>query len=300
VGKTAVAVGLAARLPMEAISADSRQVYRGMDIGTGKPTPGERAALRHHLIDVVEPTGRYHAARFRREALAAMAEIRGRGRLPVVVGGTGLYVRVLLRGLSPAPPAAPALRAGLEEEAARLGPEQLHRRLAERRPDLAARIHPRDRVRLVRALEVETLAPGTARAGTAAWAETPPPFHLLLVGLRQARAALNRRLAERCRQMMARGLLEETRRLLAAGVPATAPGMAGIGYRECVARLAGRLDADEALRRMIRDTQRYAKRQVTWFARDPGLRWIDVDEAGGVEGTVAALAKLVDEEGLVA
>jgi tRNA dimethylallyltransferase len=299
VGKTAAAVRLAARVPLEAVSADSRQVYRGLDIGTGKPTPAEQATLPHHLIDVADPTERYHAARFRRDALAAIAAVRARGRLPIVVGGTGLYVRVLLRGLAPAPPAAPALRAELEAEAARKGPEALHRRLAHARPDLAARIHPRDRIRLVRALEIETLAPGGARAGTAGWAATAAPFRLLVAGLTRERALLNRRLAERCDDMLARGLLDEVRALRAAGVPDAAPGMTGIGYRECVAQLAGRLDAPEARRRMVRDTQRYAKRQMTWFARDAEIRWIDVDRAGGLDAAAEIVGKLVEEEGLI-
>ena len=174
VGKTDVAVRLAARLRLEAVNADSRQVYRGMDIGTGKPTAGERAALPHHVIDVVDPAERYHAARFRRDALEAIAGIRARGRLPVVVGGTGLYVRALLKGLHPAPPADPAVRGELEAFAAAQGSEALHQRLAERDPAAAARLHPRDRVRLVRALEVLTL--GGLGSEPADWGSAVPPF----------------------------------------------------------------------------------------------------------------------------
>jgi tRNA dimethylallyltransferase len=296
VGKTDVAVRLAARLPLEAVNADSRQVYRGMDIGTGKPTATERAALPHHLLDVVDPPERYHAARFRREALEAIAAIRGRGQLPLVVGGTGLYVRALLKGLHPAPPADPALRRELEASLATLGPEALHRRLAARDPGVAARLHPRDRVRIVRALEVDVLGgPGAAKAD---WRAAVPPFQLLMVGLRQSREALAHRIADRVRAMVARGMMAEVRRLSAAGYDDTLPAMGGIGYRQFGAVLRGEMPEAEATRLMIRDTIRYAKRQMTWFARDPEIRWLDVDAVGGPAGAAAAIESWVHEEGL--
>jgi tRNA dimethylallyltransferase len=296
VGKTDVAVRLSARISMEVVNADSRQVYRGMDIGTGKPTAAERAALPHHLLDVVDPTERYHAARFRRDALEAIAGIRARGRLPVVVGGTGLYVRAFLKGLHAAPPADPTVRGGLEAALAALGPEALHRRLAARDPAAAARLHPRDRVRIVRALEVDLL--GGAGAPSADWRDAVPPFRLLMVGLRQSREALARRIAERVRGMVAHGMMDEVTRLSAAGYDASLPAMGGIGYRELAAVREGRLPEAEAIRRMIRDTQRYAKRQMTWFARDPEIRWLDVDEAGGPAGAAAVIERWAREEGL--
>jgi tRNA dimethylallyltransferase len=296
VGKTDVAVRLAARLPLEAVNADSRQVYRGMDIGTGKPTAAERAALPHHLLDVVDPPERYHAARFRREALEAIAAIRARGRLPLVVGGTGLYVRALLKGLHPAPPADPTLRRELEASLAALGPEAMHRRLAARDPAAAARLHPRDRVRIVRALEVDVL--GGAGPATADWRGAVPPFRLLMVGLRRSREALARRLADRVRDMVARGMMDEVRRLSAAGYDDTLPAMGGIGYRQFGAVLRGETTEAEAVRLMTRDTVRYAKRQMTWFARDPEIRWLDVDLVGGPAGAAAAIEGWVHEEGL--
>jgi tRNA dimethylallyltransferase len=296
VGKTDVAVRLAAGLPLEAVNADSRQVYRGMDIGTGKPTAAERAALPHHLLDVVDPSERYHAARFRREALEAIAAIRRRGRLPLVVGGTGLYVRALLKGLHLAPPADPALRRELEASLSALGPEALHRRLAARDPVAAARLHPRDRARIVRALEVDVLG-GPCRA-TADWRGAVPPFRLLMVGLRQSREALAQRIADRVRDMVARGMMGEVRRLAAAGYDETLPAMGGIGYRQFAAVLRGEMAEAEAVRLMIRDTVRYAKRQMTWFARDPEIRWLDVDAVGGPGGATAAIEGWVHEEGL--
>ncbi len=301
VGKTAVALRLAAQIPVEAVSADSRQVYRGMDIGTGKPTPQERAALRHHLIDVAAPGERYHAARFSLEAQSAIAGIRAKGRLPLVVGGTGLYIRALLKGLTPAPPAQPVLRADLEALATAHGSPALHARLRAVAPEVARRLHPNDRVRIVRALEVHTLGGGAARGegATGDWRAETRDWRLLMIGLGRARQILNRGIAERARGMVARGMMEEVRRLLEAGYDESAPGMAGIGYRQFCAVLRGRLSPEDGLRLMIRDTTRYAKRQMTWFARDPEIRWIDVDRAGGVEGTAETVLKQITQEGLI-
>jgi tRNA dimethylallyltransferase len=298
VGKTATAVRLAARIPMEAVNADSRQVYRGMDIGTGKPTAEECRALRHHLLDVVRPDEPYHAQRFRTEALAAIADIRARGRLPVVVGGTGLYVRALLKGLHAAPPADPALREALEALAAAAGTPALHARLRDADAAAAARLHPNDRVRLIRALEIAQQREPSEQARSTDWATAAPPFKLLMVGLRQARAALDGRLADRVRAMVAGGMMDEVRRLREAGYGTTLPAMGGIGYRQLAAVLEGALAEAEAIRLMIRDTRRYAKRQMTWFARDAEIRWLDVDATGGPEGTADAIWKLITEEGL--
>ena len=301
VGKTAVAVGLAATLPLEAVNADSRQIYRGMDIGTGKPTPEEQAALRHHLIDVVDPDERYHVARFRADALRALADIRERGRLPVVVGGTGLYIRALLKGLRPAPPADPELRAELEREAREHGLTVLHERLKALDPEAASRLHPNDRVRIIRAIEVgmDRDARTPEAAAAAEWRRGVSGWRLLMVGLRQSREALNRRLALRAHQMFARGMMEEVRRLLDAGYDVGLPSMGGIGYRQFAAVLQGRLEEEEAIRLMIRDTTRYAKRQMTWFARDAEVRWIDMKEAGGVDEATESILKHITGEGLI-
>jgi tRNA dimethylallyltransferase len=300
VGKTAVAVRLAERVDIEVIGADSRQVYRGMDIGTGKPTAAERAAVPHHLVDVVDPPERYHAARFRADALAAIASVHGRGRLPVVVGGTGLYVRALLRGLAPAPPADPALRATLERFAAEHGTPALHARLAALAPESARRLHPNDRVRIVRALEVQAGSGGVpGDTGTGDWAAAPGRWRLALIGLGRERARLNAAVAERARAMLARGMMEEVRGLLEAGHEEDRPPMDGIGYRQLTLALRGQVTVDEALRLMIRDTTRYAKRQMTWFQREPEIRWLDVDAAGGIEGAAEAVHKHIAREGLI-
>lgn len=303
VGKTAVAVRLADALSIEAVSADSRQVYRGMDIGTGKPTRQEQAALRHRLIDVVDPDERYHAARFRADALAAIAEIGARGALPVVVGGTGLYVRALLKGLRPAPPADLALRRELDEYAAARGLPDLHARLAALDPAAARALHPNDQLRIVRALEIRLLAGGTegdpGPRAVADWSLDVTGWRLVMIGLRRERGALNRSLADRARAMADRGMMGEVNTLLAKGYDEALPAMGGIGYRQFAAAIMGRMSTDEALRLMVRDTCRYAKRQMTWFSREPEVRWIDVDQAGGIEGAAESILKVVMQEGLI-
>ena len=296
VGKTAVAVALAHEVPIEVISADSRQVYRGMDAATGKPTAEARRAVIHHLIDIVDPDDRYQAARFRHDAVAAIEAIRARGRLPVVVGGTGLYIRALLRGLDPAPPADPAFRRDLAALAAREGRPALHRRLTVEAPAVARRLHPNDQVRVVRALEVvragETLLPQSG------WRDVGP-YAVTYFGLTMDRKALARRLESRAAGFVATGLQAEVERLLERGFDPSLPSLQSIGYREFAQVARAALTPVEALRRMQRDTVRYAKRQWTWFAREPGIEWIDVERAGGASGTADAIASKLARGGVL-
>jgi tRNA dimethylallyltransferase len=296
VGKTAAVVALARRLPIEVISADSRQVYRGMDVATGKPTSEERRAVAHHLVDVVDPDDRYHAARFRREAEALITTVRARGRLPAVVGGTGLYIRALLRGLDPAPPADPAFRGRLAGVAAREGRAALHAELAAAEPALARRLHPNDEVRVIRALE-RLRAGSPVGEAQVRWRQAEVPWRVIYVGLTLERAALASRLRARAEAMVAGGLLQEVRRLLARGYTPALPAMQGIGYRQFVEVALGRLDASAALQQMARETVRYAKRQGTWFAREPDIEWIDVAAVGGAEGAAAAIEARLRTEG---
>jgi tRNA dimethylallyltransferase len=295
VGKTATAVALGRRYALEVVGADSRQVYRGMDTATGKPTAQERRAVPHHLLDVVEPDDRYHAARFRHDATVCVAAIRSRGRLAVVVGGTGLYVRALVRGLDPAPPADPDFRRELAAVAATSGSAALHARLVAVEPALAQRLHPNDMVRIVRALEL-------ARAGAAVgdsqerW-RADPEHHVRYFGLTLERDTLARRLRARAAAMVDAGLEDEVRRLLARGYAPTLPALQGIGYRQFVQVVAGTLSRNDALRLMQRDTVRYAKRQWTWFQREPGIEWIDVVAAGGPDGVAAAIAARLAQGG---
>ena len=288
VGKTAVAAALARRIEIEVVSADSRQVYRGMDVATGKPSAETRRQVAHHLVDVVDPDDRYQAARFRQDAAAAIEAIRARGRLPVVVGGTGLYIRALVRGLDPAPPADPDYRRELASIAATEGRASLHARLSLAAPAVARRLHPNDHVRVVRALEM-------ARAGAATlvqdrWRAPADSYDVTYFGLTMDRAALARRLAARAAAFVDSGLRAEVERLLARGYDPSLPSLQSIGYREFVRVVRGGLDPAEALRLMQRDTVRYAKRQWTWFAREPGIEWLDVDRVGGVEGAADVIA----------
>lgn len=289
VGKTATAVALASRLPIEVISADSRQVYRGLDAATGKPTASERAAVQHHLIDIVDPADRYHAARFRGDAMAALDAIRARGRMPVLVGGTGLYIRALLRGLDPAPPADPQFRAALAAVVEQCGRGALHDRLRREAPALAERLHPNDSVRIVRALELVRAGPVQRQA----WGRCTLDFPLVYIGLTMDRVRLVARLRARCAAMVSRGLAAEVEQLLERGYDETLPALQGIGYRDFVRVIRGRVSVEEALRTMLRDTVRYAKRQLTWFRREPDIEWIDVQGEGGPSGVAALVEERV-------
>jgi tRNA dimethylallyltransferase len=271
-GKTALAIDLARRLGGEIVNGDSQQVYRGLDVGTAKPTAAERAAVPHHLLDVVAPGQGMDAARFVSLADRAIADIAGRGRFPLLVGGTGLYLRALLHGVVAAPGRDPALRARLEEEAARHGRPALHARLAAVDPEAAARIRPMDLVRVVRALEI---AAGGRRASElhAAHGFREHRYAATLLAIDLPRAELHARIAARVGAMFAGGLLEETRALLAAGggeLPARVP----IGYAEAAACLRGEISREEAARRVEVAHRRYARRQVIWLRREPGVRWI--------------------------
>jgi tRNA dimethylallyltransferase len=295
-GKTAAAVALAARIPLEVVSADSRQVYRMLDAATGKPTAAERAAVTHHLVDVVDPDQRYQAARFRTDALAAIEKIRSAGHLPVVVGGTGLYIRALLRGLDPAPPCDPAFRQALEQVASRLGSAGLHAELAAVSPEAARKLHPHDRVRIIRALEV-LRGGGVPPSEQSGWRHAAPGVPAVYVGLTMPRDRLATRLCERARAMARAGLREEVESLLGRYGDANLPGLRGIGYRQFTEVVRGRMDAETAVALMQRDTIRYAKRQWTWFAREPEIRWIDVESAGGAAGVAQVLVQLLGANG---
>ncbi|HYD40622.1 MAG TPA: tRNA (adenosine(37)-N6)-dimethylallyltransferase MiaA [Anaeromyxobacter sp.] len=278
-GKTALALELARRLGGEIVNADSQQVYRGLDAGTAKPTAEELAAVPHHLVDVVEPGEGMDAARWVALADEAIAGIASRGRLPLVVGGTGLYVRALLHGVVVAPGRDPALRAALEDEAERLGRPALHARLAAVDPDMAARIRPNDLVRIVRALEI---AAGGTRPSElyAAHGFQQDRYRATLLALHVPRPELHARIDARVPAMFARGLLAETERLLAR-CGGRLPGRVPIGYAEAAAVLRGDLPEAEAVRRIQVSHRRYARRQVIWLRKEPGVRWIrppwDVD-----------------------
>ncbi|MFM7109009.1 MAG: tRNA (adenosine(37)-N6)-dimethylallyltransferase MiaA [Planctomycetaceae bacterium] len=271
-GKTARALDLARDLGAEIVSVDSMAVYRGLDVGTAKPTADERRAVPHHVIDVAGPSERYSVARWLDDAAAAVADCRARGRRILFVGGTPLYLRALRDGLAPLPPADPALRATLAEEARRYGSAALHARLATIDPASATRIHENDTKRIIRALEV---AETTGRPLSAAFAPVPHPvFETQFLVLDVPRDELHERIDRRVERMFSCGIVEETAAALAApgGIGPTARQAAG--YAEAIDLLAGTIDRPEAIRRTQVRTRQLAKRQLTWLRSFPGARWI--------------------------
>ncbi|MBI5189727.1 MAG: tRNA (adenosine(37)-N6)-dimethylallyltransferase MiaA [Nitrospirae bacterium] len=287
VGKTGLSLSLAEELGAEIISADSMQVYRGMDIGTAKPTAEERARVPHHLLDVADPRGEFSAGEFLRLAEAAIDDIRGRGRIPLVVGGTGLYIRALTDGLFEGPAADQRLRDELTEKERTGGAGTLYRLLAEADPDAAVRIHPADLRRIIRALEVFYNG-GTTISGMhaehRAAREDFPQRQVRIAGLTRDRAGLYSRIDARVDAMMESGFLDEVAGLREMGCTRGSASMLALGYKQLMSHLDGEVPLDEAVRLIKRDTRRFAKRQYTWFNADSRVRWVALD---GLEEDVA-------------
>jgi len=283
VGKSRVAVDLALRFAGEIISGDSIQVYRGFDVGTAKPGPEDRRGVPHHLIDIVGPEVQYTAADFVRDALEAARGIAARGRLPIVAGGTGLYLKALADGLFPGPGRDPAVRAALEAEAREKGLEALFRRLEAIDPEYARKIRSQDRVRIVRALEVHA---ATGRPISEHFIETRSPVAgriVVRLGLRLEREALCRRIEDRVDRMFARGLVDEVRGLLERGVPESAPPFRALGYSHVLRLLRGEIGSDEAVALTKIETRQYAKRQMTWFRKMAGIVWFSPEDGAALE-----------------
>jgi tRNA dimethylallyltransferase len=276
-GKTGLALDIARAVPAEIISVDSALVYRGMDIGTAKPSAALRAEVPHHLIDLLDPAESYSAGRFRRDALAAMEAVRERGRVPLLVGGTMLYFRALLRGLAELPHADAELRAELDREAESRGWPALHAELAQVDPATAGRIDPGDSQRIQRALEVWRLTGRPLSQLQAGASVAPEGWCFLKLALVPAtRAELHAAIAARFDEMIAAGFLEEVRRLHARGdLHPGLPAVRAVGYRQLWSCLEGECTLDEAVARAITATRRLAKRQMTWLRSEPGLEWVD-------------------------
>jgi len=283
VGKSGAGYRLAKRFGSEIISADSRMVYRGMDIGTDKPGKDDRAAVVHHGIDVTDPDEPFSAGRFKSMAETMIEGLLRDGKMPIVVGGTGLYVKLLLHGLWEGPEADWSFRERLLREAEGRGEGYLHRRLERVDPDSARVIRPQDRSKLIRAIEVyeKTGRPVSAFHREHRFSEQR--YDAIQIGLRRARPDLYRRIEQRVDAMMACGLEDEVRGLIQQGYSAGLSSMKGLGYRQITGYLNKEYGRDEAVRRLKRDTKRYAKRQFTWFNRDPSIRWIDLAETDGDE-----------------
>jgi tRNA dimethylallyltransferase len=287
-GKTDLSLALARRIPLEILVADSRQVYRGMDIGTAKPDAGARAAVPHHLLDLVEAGEPFSVAAWAAQARRVAGEVAGRGRLPLLVGGSGLYLAAVLDGYTFGPPPNPAARALLQAELEHAGPESLVQRLRAQDPATAEAIDLRNPRRVERALERLS-----AEGGGVA---TRPAVPVRLIGIERPTAVLNRRIDERAAWLFANGLVEEVRALLEAGHdPHRAP-LTGHGYGEAARYLAGEWSLDEAVATTARRTRQYAKRQRTWFRRDRRIVWLAAGDGPADEPMlVAEAARLLDE-----
>ncbi|MDO5110861.1 MAG: tRNA (adenosine(37)-N6)-dimethylallyltransferase MiaA [Clostridia bacterium] len=281
-GKTALSVELAKRLNAEIVSADSIQLYRGMDIGSAKPTVEERQGIPHHLLDAVDiGTPDFSVAAYQKLASTAIREIAARGKFPLIVGGTGLYINALVYPLSFTEiPADVALRDALTAQEAQT-PGSLHQRLCAVDPASAARLHPNDTKRLVRALEVYTLTGkpiGAFGGDFANAAHTPIPYEPRMIGLTMPREQLYARIDLRVDAMMQSGLLKEVRQLVSLGYTPDTPAMQGLGYKQLYKYLQGEYTLDEAIETIKRETRRFAKRQMTWFKRDKRIHWLNTAE----------------------
>ncbi|MCS7289936.1 MAG: tRNA (adenosine(37)-N6)-dimethylallyltransferase MiaA [Roseiflexus sp.] len=275
VGKTALSLHLARLFDGEIVSADSRQVYRWMDIGTAKPTPAERAAVPHHLIDVVDPDEEFSLALYQDMATAAIADIAARGKSPLLVGGTGQYLAAVLQGWQlPRVAPRPDIRAALERQAAELGAEALYERLKEVDPVAAARILPGNVRRIIRALEVYE---ATGRPISEQRSVQPPPYRITTIWLTLPAPVLYARIDARVDAMMAAGLLDEVRGLLERGYHWNLPSMSGLGYREFRPYFEGRATLEEAVARLKYDTHAFARRQPAWFRRLPNVVTLPAD-----------------------
>lgn len=278
IGKTAVGINLAEKFGGEIISADSMQIYRHMDIGTAKPTAEECRRIPHHMIDIVDPDEEFDAVQFSELARTTIAALNTQGRLSFVVGGTGLYIKALLHGLFQSEPVDPKIRYRLKLELEQEGSRSLYQRLGKLDPDAAARLHPNDSYRIIRALETIESSGKSISKHHRQHGFQDAPFNALKIGLRIDRAKLYARIDRRVDAMIQAGLMKEVKNLLGMGYSPELKSMQSIGYRHMAEFLAGRLPWEECIRTLKRDTRRFAKRQFTWFGADPQIKWYEPDQ----------------------
>ncbi len=294
VGKSRIAVQVAKVFGTEVLTADSRQVYRGMDIGTDKPSLEERQGVPHRLIDLANPGESFNTGWYRRAALEEIDRLYREGCLPFVVGGTGLYIRTLVRGLCSAPQADPALRAELQQLSHEQGPGALYAELLRIDPETALRLHPNDESKIIRAVEIYRLSGRPLSALHQEHRFQDVPFTPLLIGLQRNRASLYRRIEQRIDWQLTHGMVEETRALLDRGYGRHLGSMKGLGYRQVGAYLSNEYDYEEMIYRFKRDTRHFAKRQMTWFRKEPGVVWLSVGEQDKPEATVEQVVTLIE------
>jgi tRNA dimethylallyltransferase len=298
VGKTGLVLQLAKDLSGEIVNADSMQIYRFMDIGTAKPTAAERAEVAHHLLDIVDPDQDFHASLYSQLAREAINNLAVEGRVAIVVGGTGLYLKALLHGLFPAGHSKQSIRQRLHREGEKDGGVELYKRLKQIDPSTAGRLHPNDLFRIIRALEVWecTGKPMSVLQKEHGFRENP--FITLKIGLKRPRSELYERINTRVEEMMELGLLTEARELLDRGYGPDLKSMQALGYRHMVQHLINGMKIAEAVRTMKRDTRHYAKRQITWFGGDQEIRWFHPQEAEEIAGLARKfMGRLEDRNG---
>ncbi len=273
-GKSALAVAAARRLEGEIVNCDSMQLHKGMAVGTAKPSPEERRIVPHHLYDRIEPDEFFSAGLYAEEARPICRDIASRGRIPFLVGGTGLYFRAFTEGIFQGPSASQPLRRRLRQSSLRKGAGHLHRLLRRFDPESADRIAPNDELRLIRAIEVRLLS-GQPISRLKSRRQPLQGFSILKIGIEMPRQTLYDRIDRRVGAMFSSGLVDEVERLLQAGFSSRSKGFEALGYRHAVAFLEGEIDLDQAMELTRRDSRRYAKRQLTWFRREKGMNWID-------------------------
>ena len=293
VGKTSAGIGACRHFGGEIVSADSMQVYRKMDIGTAKPTAEEQRAARHHLIDIVDPDEPFDAARFSEMARSVVNELHATDTVPFVVGGTGLYIKSLLYGIFQAESPPDEVRQRIKAEAEQHGSAALHNRLQQLDPATAGRLHPNDTYRIIRALEMIETTGKSISSHHAHHGFNEMPYEALKIGLEMGREVLYDRINVRVDRMISEGLQQEVEGLLGRGYSAELKSMQSIGYRHMVDYLQGRLDWEEAVRTLKRDTRRFAKRQFTWFKADPEIIWTEPDRVEELYPKIEAFLKIV-------
>ncbi len=294
VGKSEVAIEVARRMDGEIVSADSVQVYRHLDIGAAKPTPAERSLVSHHMIDIVDPDQEYSVADYQHDARSAIKDIYRRGRLPILVGGSGLYVRAVTANYSfSASGQSSAIRESLQKEAEKYGEMFLYRKLQESDPLSAEKIHPRDRRRIIRALEVYEQSSRPLSMQVADTKKADAAYKLFMFGLTMPRETLYRRIETRVDRMIEQGLVAEVKGLLERGFSAGSKAMSSLGYRHIISCMQGENTLEQAVETLKRDTRRFAKRQQTWFRRDREIIWLDVSDDGGKEAATENICKLL-------
>ena len=295
-GKGALAFDLAESLGTEIISIDSMKVYRRMDIGTAKPSQEARRQIKHHLIDIIEPSDSFSVSAFLNTATDAAKQINERNKTVVAVGGTALYIKALLYGLFEGPGTDDQIRSRLKELADARGPDQLHRRLKEIDPQAAARIHPNDAKRIIRALEVHQITGRSISSLQQQWAENRTGHGWTIIGLRRQKDQEGKRINARVKTMIATGLVDEVRALLAEDKPLSQQARCAIGYAEIIDHLAGRIDFEDAVELIKRNSRRLAKGQRTWFKTFHNVNWLDIEDQEPSGKTLSRAKTLLENE----